>query len=181
MNTSYEEKYLDNNNLKSDDLKSDDSENLNDNSDNDFVTIDQMTDNQKLINCYQMQVDDNNECFPVQLGWYPDVPLPVNHVLKYKKYMLHVVTYILTEDEVRNKLFKIVGVNVFRVNRKNSLCSLDFVKNEEQSNYQLLFNDHKKSTTKVVENIEKFPGKERILEYVLNKVFENPVKSILTK
>ena len=175
MNTSYETKGLDDNKLSSRSIKSDDSENINDDSDKDFVTIDQMADNQKLINCYQMQVDDNNECFPVQLGWYPDVPLPVNHVLKYKKYMLHVVTYVLTEDEVQNKLFKIVGVNIFRGNRKNSMCSLDFVKNEEQSNYQLLFNDHKNNTTKVVENVEKFPGKAKVLEYVLNKVFENPV------
>jgi hypothetical protein len=176
MNTSYEKKGLDDNNLIIDN-----SENMDDNSDEDFVTINQMADNQKLVNCYQMQVDDNNECFPVQLGWYPDVPLPVNRIIKYKKYMLHLVTYVLTEDEIQNKLFKIVGVNVFRANRKNSLCSLDFVKNEEQSNYQLLFNDHKNNTTKVVENVEKFPGKDRVLEYVFNKVFETPVKSILIK
>jgi len=150
-------------------------------SNEDFYTVDELAKKQGLINCYQMQVDDNNECFPVNLGKYPDVPLPVNHVIKYKKHMLHVVTYVLTEQEVKDKLFKIVGVNVFRNNSKNSMCSLDLVKNEEQGNYQLLFNDHKKNTTDVIENIEKFPGKTKVLNYVIDKVFEDPVKSIIAK
>lgn len=149
--------------------------------DQDFYTVDQLADDQGLINCYQMQVDDNNDCNPVNLGKYPDVPLPVNKIIKYKKYMLHVVTYVLTEDEVKNKLFKIVGVNVFRANRKNSLCSLDLVKNESMGNYQLLFNDHRNNTTQVVENIEKFPGKTKVLDYIIKKAFDDPVKSYLVK
>jgi len=148
-------------------------------SEEDFHTVDELANNQKLINCYQIQVDENNTCNVVHLGMYPDVPLPVNKIINYKKHNLHVVTYVLTEDEVKDKLFKIVGVNVFRQNRKSSLCSLDLVMNEEKGNYQLLFNDHKKNITKVVENLEKFPGKDNVLEYIINKAFEDPVKQIL--
>lgn len=155
--------------------------NNNDDVDEEFHTVDELANNQKLINCYQIQVDEDNKCKPVHLGMYPDVPLPVNQIIKYKKYNLHVVTYVLTEEEVKDKLFKIVGVNVFRQNRKTSLCSLDLVMNEEKGNYQLLFNDHKKNTTKVVENLEKFPGKDKVLGYVINKAFENPVKQILVR
>jgi hypothetical protein len=152
-----------------------------DNELDEFQTVDQLADRDKLIDCYQMQVNDNNECHSVHLGKYPDVPLPVNHVIKYKKYMLHYVTYILTKDEIDNKLFKIIGVNVFRKNRKNSMCSLDLVKGGESGKYQLLFNDHKHNKTVVVENLDKFPGKEKALAYVINKSFEEPLKSILIK
>lgn len=155
--------------------------NNDDDVDDEFHTVDELANNQKLINCYQIQVDENNLCKPVHLGMYPDVPLPVNQIIKYKKHSLHLVTYVLTEEEVKDKLFKIVGVNVFRQNRKSSLCSLDLVMNEEKGNYQLLFNDHKKNTTKVVENLEKFPGKDKVLAYVLNKAFEDPVKAILVR
>ncbi len=163
-------------------LLSDDNDDDNDDEndkENEFGTIDEIANNQNLIDCYQIQVDDENNCSPVHLGKYPDIPLPVNRILKYKKYQLHVVTYVLTDDEIKNKLFKIVGVNVFRRNRKNSLCSLDLIMNDEIKNYQLIFNNHKDNTTQIVENLEKFPGKNHVLEYVINKVFEDPVKSIL--
>ena len=146
-----------------------------------FYTVDDLANNQNLINCYQMQVDENNQCKPVHLGLYPDVPLPVNQIIKYKNHNLHVVTYVLTEEEIKNKLFKIVGVNVFTYNGKNSLCSLDLVMNEEKGNFQVLFNDHINNTTKVVENLEKFPEKDNVLAYIINKAFEDPIKAILVE
>jgi hypothetical protein len=150
-------------------------------SDTEFSTVDDLAKNQKLIDCYQIQVDDNNRCSPVHLGKYPDVPLPVNKVIQYDgKYKLHVVTYVLTEEEVQNKLYKIVGVNVFRNGEKNSMCSLDLVMGEN-GGYELLYNDHKNNTTKVVEKLEKFPGKDKVLEYIIKKAFDEPLKSVLTK
>lgn len=148
---------------------------------NEYGTIDQVAKNQNLIDCYQMQVDKENKCSPVYLGKYPDVPLPVHRILKYKKYKLHLVTYVLTEDEIENKLFKIVGVNVFRQNRKNSLCSLDLVLNPDRNGYQLLFNDHLTNGSSIVENLEKIPDENNMLEYITTKAFEDPVKSILLK
>jgi hypothetical protein len=150
-----------------------------DHDEHEFDTIDNIANNQNLINCYQIQVDDNNNCVPVYLGKYPEVPLPVHRIIKFKKYRLHLVTYVLTEEEIQNKLFKMVGVNVFRQNRKNSLCSLDFVMGPDMIDYQLLFNDHSTNETKLVEKLEKFPGKDGILEYVTTKAFEDPVKSKL--
>jgi len=156
------------------------SDRIDSDSDSEFQTVDDLAKNQQLIDCYQIQVDDNNKCFPVHLGKYPDVPLPVNKVIQYKKYNLHVVTYVLTEEEVQNKLYKIVGVNVFRNGRKSSMCSLDLVMGEN-GKYELLYNDHKNNETKVVEKLEKFPGKDKVLEYIITKAFEEPLKSVLTK
>ena len=59
------------------------------------------------------------------------------------------------------------------------MCSLDFVMGPDRNEYQLLFNDHSTNETKLVEKLEKFPGKESILEYVTTKAFEDPVKSKL--
>lgn len=144
-----------------------------------FATVDDLEKSQNLIACYQMQVDDKNECFPVYLGTYSDVPLPVSKIINYNNHNLHVVTYVLTKPEIDNKIYKIVGVNVFKKDKRNSMCSLDLVMNDEEKNYQLLFNDHHKKTTTVVENLEKFPGKENVLDYIITKSFENPLISIL--
>jgi hypothetical protein len=147
-----------------------------------FLTVDDLTKSQNLIPCYQMQVNDNNVCSPAYLGMYPDVPLVVSKIINYNNHNLHVVTYVLTKEEIENKLYKIVGVNIFKENKRNSLYSLDLVMNEDENGqYQLLFNDHKKNTTTVVENLEKFPGKDKILDYIIKKTFEDPLKSILIK
>lgn len=155
-------------------------QNIHDQDNNSTVTIDELAKNQNLIKCYQMQVDDDR-CFPVYLGKYPDIPMAVNKTLNYNKYDLFIVTYILTEDEIKDKLYKIVGVNVFKHNKKDSIYSLDLVKNDESNGYQLLFSDHMKNTSKVIENLEKFPGKDKVLEYIIEKTFEEPLKSILIK
>jgi len=160
-----------------DPLKTLDEKNVNEK----FMTVDQLADNQRLISCYQMQVDDNNNCRPVYLGKYPDVPLPVNKILKYNNHSLLVVTYVLTEEEIKQGLFKIVGVNVFKQNNKNSTFSLDLIMNDKNKNYQIIFNDHDKKTTDVVENIEKFPDRDKVIEYIIRKSFEEPVISRLIK
>lgn len=162
--------------------ESDDNELYDSQSEEEFSTVDDLAKSQNLIPCYQMQINDDNECNPVYLGKYPDVPLPVNKSIKYNNYNIHVVTYVLTEEEVKNKLYKIVGVNIFKENKRNSLYSLDLVMNEDENGqYQLLFNDHKKNTTSVVENLENFPDKDKILDYIIKKTFEDPLKSILIK
>ncbi len=148
---------------------------------NEFNAIDKVAENQNLIDCYQIQVDDVNNSSPVYLGKYPDVPLPVHRIFKFKKYRLHLVTYVLTNDEIENSIFKIVGVNVFRQNRKNSICSLDLVLSPDKNSYQLLFNDHVTNESNIVENLEKFPGKDDVLEYITKKAFDDPVKSILLR
>lgn len=144
-----------------------------------FSTVDELANKQKFVDCYQMQVDNNNNCEPVHLGKYIDVPLPVNKIINYKNYDMHVVTYVLTKDEIENKIYKIVGVNLFKKGDKSSLCSLDFAKDPDKNNYNLIYSDHKKNTYEVVEKVDKFPGKDKVLEYIITKSFENPIKSIL--
>ena len=148
--------------------------------DQEFDTVDKIASKQNLINCYQIQIDDNDNCIPVHLGLYPELPLPVNKIIKYNDYNLHVVTYILSDDEIKQKLFKIVGIMIFKNNNNSSICSLDLIANHEHK-YQLIFNDHNNNTTEIIETLDKFPNKDKVLEYIVNKSFEDPIKSIILK
>ena len=144
-----------------------------------FQTVDEIANNQKLIKVYQIQVNDANEGIPVLLGMYPDVPVPINKILNYKNYNLHIVTYIMTESEIKDKIYKIIGINIFKQGNKSSLCSLDLTYNPDTKQFELVFSDHNKKTTYVVEKVEKFPGKDKVIEYILEKIFEDPIKSII--
>jgi hypothetical protein len=147
------------------------------NTDTEFDSIEKVADKQKLINCYQMQIIDDI-CKPVNLGFYPELPLPVNKVIKYNNYVLNIVTYILSHDEVIKKLFKIIGIMVFKIDKKESICSLDLILNEKNV-FQLIFNDHGDNTTKIIETLDKIPKKENLLEYIIEKAFEEPIRSII--
>lgn len=144
-----------------------------------FMSVDKMAIEQHLINCYQMQPDDNNNCVPVYLGKYPDIPLPVNKIFNFNNYLFVVVTYVLTEDEIEKGLYKIVGVNIFDENNKNSLYSIDLIKKNDI--YQIIFNNNDKGTTDVIENLKGFPDRDHILEYVIKKSFEESIISKLSK
>jgi hypothetical protein len=144
-----------------------------------FQTVDELANNQKLIKIYQIQVNDASEGVPVFLGMYPDVPLPINKILNYKNHNLHIVTYVMTESEIKENIYKIIGINIFEKGNKSSLCSLDLTYNPVLKQFELVFSDHVKKTLEVVEKLEKFPGKENVMEYILEKVFEDPIKSII--
>ena len=53
--------------------------------------------------------------------------------------------------------------------------------NDKSKNYQIILNDHNKQTTDVIENIEKFPGRDKVIEYIIRKSFEESVISRLLK
>lgn len=145
--------------------------------DSEYLSIEELTTN--LYDCYQIQVNDKDESKPVLMGQYKDIPLPINKVIKYKKFLLHLVTYILTHEEIKGNIWKIVGLNIVRQNRNNTICALDLVWNTKDKKYQLIFSDHKKETTKVLNNLDKFPGKDKVFECILEKIFEEPIVKIL--
>lgn len=151
----------------------------NNNNVDEFITLDKLTQSQNLIDCYQIQVDDNNICNPVLIGRYPEIPLAVNTSIKYNGYLLHVVTYLLTKEEIDDGLFKIIGVNVFKNNDKNSLYSLDLIFNTEHKLYEIILNNHIENATITVEKLEIFPPRDALIEFIVTKVFEGPLKQIL--
>lgn len=144
----------------------------------DFITIDELAEENNLIDCYQIQVGDDNTYGAVYLGKYPEIPLPVNKIINYGKYKLFVVTYILTKHEIDNNKLKILGVNIVKDGENESSYSLDLIAISENK-YQLVFSNHIDNTSIVVENIEIFPKKDKVIEYIIEKTFEDPVKEIL--
>ena len=145
---------------------------------NEFISIEELAEENNLIDCYQIQIDDGNIYSAIYLGKYPEIPLPVNKIINYGKYKLFVVTYILTKHEIDNNKLKILGVNIIKEGQNESTYSLDLIAIPENK-YQLVFSNHNDNTSIVVENIEIFPKKDKVLEYIIEKTFENPVKEIL--
>jgi len=139
-----------------------------------FKKVDELADSTGLIDCYQIQVENDGKFKPVLLGKYPDVPLPVNFSIKSPndKHRLYCVTYIMTSDEIKNKLFKIVGIVVFKDNE--SVSSLDMVVNENNE-YQYILNDHKKNESKFIRKIDKFPPKDKVLEVLVQEAFKEDI------
>ena len=88
----------------------------------------------ELIKCYQMQIDDNEDCVPVYIGEYPEVPTPLLKIIKHEEYVIHIVCYILTEKEVENKNYNIVGAIIFKNNNDTNENSDDFKKQEKYEN-----------------------------------------------
>ncbi len=130
--------------------------------------------------CYQIQVIDD-VCKPVFLGMYEDIPLHVIKTMKYKKYVCYVVAYILSKEEVDNKLYKIAGINILRQNRKTSLYSLDYVYNSDNNAFELILCDHVKDSVEIIEKMDTYIGKDKLCEYMVIKLFQDPVQQIFFK
>lgn len=164
-------------------------------SDEKFSPISGMTTD--LHECYQVQYKDN-QMTCVLIGRYKEIPLPVIKVLDHtyndKKYKCNIVSYIMTKEEIENELFKMVGVVV--MHDKNdasqvstsqvgtsqvgtSQVSLDFVYDKEENNFELLVCDHKTEQIIIVEKIEKFPGKDKIVDFVVNKLSDPYIAKVL--
>jgi lipopolysaccharide export LptBFGC system permease protein LptF len=150
---------------------------------NEFKTIGELSKEQKLIPCYQMQLEkDTQKCKPVLLGNYPEIPLIINKQIEHDKYILNVVTYVLTEEEVKNKIFKIVGVMIFEDNGNDSnesISSVDLIMNDDNGEYELILNDHKTNKTIVLEKLETFPKKNEVLDMLVSRVFHDSIKDLV--
>ena len=149
-----------------------------------FISVDDLT--KELLTCYQMQLDDEGSCKPVFLGKYHEIPLPVSKVMEYKKYKLMFVTYILTQEEIDQKLYKIVGINIFRNGRSSSAYSLDFVYDDETKKFNLIFCEHNegegsfdKQNWEVIQTLDNLPEREKIMNHLAEYIFKDPVKGIL--
>lgn len=156
-------------------------------SEEEFKTINDIAFDQKLIECYQIQIHDN-KATPILLGMYPEIPLPVNKTLKYDKYDIYVVTYILSKEEIDNKIYKIIGVHGMLNKSYDSIFSVDLISNalnekdgENINSYQIIFNDHKNNDTKNIKKIEKFPDREHVIEMLITTTFEEPIISYIRK
>ena len=67
---------------------------------------------------------------------------------------------------------------VFKSSSVESICSLDLIMNDKKE-FQLIFNDHGSNTTKIIETLITIPKREELLEYIIEKSFNEPIRSIL--
>lgn len=168
-----------------------------------FLKIDNVGSN--LTKCYQMQVDENDIAHPVYIGSYEEIPLQTHATILYDQskdifihddtnhknnknnkddknvYRVHVVTYIVPEDVMNtpeNK-YQIVGMIIQKNDEEKSLSSFDLMYNTKTKKYEYIYCDHDNDTQEVIEILDKFPGKEHVLEELLERLFNDRFKSIL--
>jgi len=149
----------------------------------------------ELIKCYQMQIDDNEDCVPVYIGEYPEVPTPLLKIIKHEEYVIHIVCYILTEKEVENKNYNIVGAIIFKNNNdtnensddfkkqekyENSICSLDLV--YENKKYRLYYCDHENKKEEKIKTIDGKLKRDDVVPLLIDGVFRlSPTRELLAK
>lgn len=94
-------------------------------------------------------------------------------------YRIHVVTYMLPEEAIRNKIYKIVGLVVQKNQDSESLCSLDLRFNTDSGKYEYIFVDHLTEKVTLVETLDAFPGSENVLADLASRMFDEPIKSVI--
>lgn len=94
-------------------------------------------------------------------------------------YRIHIVTYLLPEDAIQNKIYKIVGLIIQKNDDSESLCSLDLRFNVDNGKYEYIFVDHHTEEVTVVDTLEKFPGKEDVIPDIAERMFMDPIRSII--
>lgn len=176
------------------------------NTKDEFVNIDDVSG--ELIKCYQIQVNANGEAIPTFIGSFKEIPLVTHTTILYDQnkdmlniqekkikggnfvntnrkknkknvYRIHVATYIMPEDAIENKIYKIVGLIVQKNKKPASIASLDLRYNTDNSKYEYIYCDHAKDTVSVVKTLDKFPGSDNILNHLMEQMFEDPLKQLI--
>lgn len=149
---------------------------MTDKNENEFVSISK----NKFIDCYQVQIKDG-KMEPVFLGEYHEIPVPVNKVLKYNNKKLIVVTYILTKDEIDNKLFKILGIVILNEDSDKSSHSIDLVYNDDIDKLQTMIVNHsnKDIEPEIINTLDKFPKNEDMISELMESLLNKDVLKIL--
>ena len=176
----------------------------NDSSYSDLDQIDAIASN--LTKCYQIQDLSNPK--PVYIGSYEDIPLLTHIILNYdgkqdrlnvfdkasnqtntmedalnqrgrNKYKIHASTYILPEESVKSQVYKIAGLIIQKNDEDVSTSSLDLTFNVKTKQYEYVWCDHLNNSTEVIETLDKYPNMQEVIPNLMEKVFEEPVKSII--
>jgi hypothetical protein len=159
----------------------------------------------ELIKCYQIQIDRSGKPSPAYIGSFKDIPLVTHTTIVYdqkkdqlnigemtidsisakntmnnkNRYNIHMVTYFLPEESIKNKIYKIVGLIVQKNNELESSHSLDLRYNTENDKFEFIYCDHRKDSVEVVEILDGYPGNDSILTELMEMMFKDPIKSII--
>jgi hypothetical protein len=94
-------------------------------------------------------------------------------------YKIHIVTYIMPEESIQNDIYKMVGLIIQKNKDQTSLASLDLRYNTLNNKFEYIYCDHSKDTVELVEILSEFPGQDNVLPHLMDKIFEDPIKSII--
>lgn len=133
----------------------------------------------KAHKCYQIQIK-KNICYCVYLGRYNKIMVPINKIIRNKNYLYFLVTYILNYKEVKNNIYKIVGVIVNNLNKNNIFYTTDLIFNVKRHNFEIIFYDSEnKNNIILIDSFVNFPKKNNIFQFIIKKISQNPIKNII--
>ena len=152
-----------------------------------FVSIDDKIKQDNLIKCYQIQANsEGTSASPVYIGSYQTIPLQIYDTLRLNKQVdgkttekiqVHIVSYVLPEDVIQNNdLYNMVGLVLQKNDNEESQASLDLVYNKSKKQFQIIYYDHNTQNNSVYKDLDKFPGQDKIIEKLINDMFDSPLK-----
>jgi len=94
-------------------------------------------------------------------------------------YRIHVVTYVMPQEAIDNKIYKIVGLIVQKNKNPESVASLDLRFNDENGKFEYIYCDHNKDSVEVYKTLEKFPDNNDVLKNLVEQMFEGPIKDLI--
>lgn len=126
------------------------------------------------IACYQMQYNENdmkhNHIF---IGRYKEVPLHIIKIFKYHDYICNIISYILTSEEIEAKIFKIIGLMITRPEMDEVMYCYDFVYNQQEHGYQLIWCDCAENNHRIIERMDRFPGNQLMIDVMMESFIKN--------
>ena len=162
-----------------------------------FINIDKASDN--LQKAYQIQVLDDGRVRPMYIGSYEKIPIVIHDTILYDQskdivlskektingkskdiYRIHIVTFLLSEQSVKSGEYDLVGAVIMKNDVEHPTHSLILNYNTNKKKFRYIFNNYLDlSIPKIIEVLDKFPGKDKVLEDLVERVFQEPVKSVI--
>lgn len=98
---------------------------------------------------------------------------------KSNQYRIHVSSYILPEESLKSNSYKIAGLIIQKNNHDISTNSLDLAYNSKSKKYEYIFCDHLKDEARTIETLSEPFTRSEIIPNLVQKIYEEPIKSIL--
>ena len=79
----------------------------------------------------------------------------------------------MTADEIDAKIFKIIGLMLTLPDRNDVIYCYDFVYNQLENCYKLIWYDCEKNNHSIIERIDRFPGNHMMIEVMIESFITN--------
>lgn len=107
------------------------------------------------------------------IGKYKEIPVHIIDRFDHNEYKCQIVSYLLTKEEIDEKIYRIVGILVEKDN--NIISSYDMIYCKDDSIYQYIVYDILDGSMResVKESFENYPSNDLLIERLLESFLNN--------